>query len=97
MLQQTETDSLLANCPASEATGLLNSPLLCNLILPLHFLLLKLSDIPHSNLLTEFHKHLILHLGNRNNVVQCYMFINGLLTAAHSVPVSPGSCGRASQ
>lgn len=45
---------------------LLNSPLLCNLILPLHLLLLKLSDVPHSNLLTEFNKHLIFHLENKN-------------------------------
>lgn len=44
---------------------LLNSPLLCNLILPLHLLLLKLSDVPHSNLLTELNKHLILHLESK--------------------------------
>lgn len=44
----------------------LNSPLLCNLILSLHLLLLKLSDVPHSNLFTEFNKHLILHLENKN-------------------------------
>lgn len=30
--------------------------------MPLHLLLLKLSDVPHANLFTEFNKHLILHL-----------------------------------
>ena len=44
----------------------LNSPLLCNLILSLHLFLLKLSDVPYTNLLTEFNKHLILHLENRS-------------------------------
>lgn len=42
----------------------LNSPLLGNLILSLHLLFLEFSDIPHSNLLTEFNKHLVLHLQN---------------------------------
>ena len=45
---------------------LLNSPLLGNLILPLHLLLLKLSDVPHSNLLTELNKHLVLHLESKD-------------------------------
>lgn len=43
----------------------LNSPLLCDLILPLYFLFLELSDVSHPNLLTEFNKHLILHLENK--------------------------------
>lgn len=41
---------------------LLHSPLLGDLVLPLHFLLLELSDVPHADLLAELHKHLILHL-----------------------------------
>lgn len=45
---------------------LIYSPLLGDLILPLDLLLLKLSDVPHSNFLTELQKHLILHLENRS-------------------------------
>lgn len=45
-----------------KSTLILNSPLLCDLVLSFHLLLLKLSDVPHSNLLTELHKNLILHL-----------------------------------
>lgn len=49
-----------------------NPPFLCNLILSLHFLLLKLSDVPHSDLLAEFNKHLILHLKKKKHLHEYY-------------------------
>lgn len=47
-------------------TKLLNLPLLCDLILPFHLLLFKLSYVSHADLLAELHKHLILHLASKN-------------------------------
>ena len=42
-----------------------DSPFLGDLVLPLHLLLLELSDVPHADLLAELHEHLVFHLESR--------------------------------
>lgn len=73
----------------------LNSPLLGDLILSLHLLFLKFSDIPHSNLLTELNKHLVLHLENKTFAWVFQQYNKYFTDSFLNTMISPGSSGPA--
>lgn len=73
----------------------LNSPLLGDLVLSLHLLFLEFSDIPHSDLLTELNKHLVLHLENKTFAWIFQEYNKHFTDSFLNKSISPGSSGPA--
>lgn len=72
-------------------------PLLRDLVLPFHFLLFKLTNVPHTDLLAELKEHFVLHLKKKRRPGirikashACYVLF---FWTQKRGSLAPGSCG----